>query len=352
MRRGRASGRTLSRARSFGSLPAPGPRRTGSGGAGDRIARLALSLLRLIVGFAALVFGADLLVRGAAGLALRIGLGPLVVGLTVVAFGTSAPELAVSLRAGLSGSPGIAYGNVVGSNIANVALILGVAALLCPLRVHHQVIRREMPVMLLASVALVVFLRTGEGLARGEAALLLGAGLVHVTWTVLAGLRREGPTSDGPPAAAGRVPIRLLQFAAGLAVLLVGADQLVSSAVSVARHVGMSEALIGVTIVAIGTSAPELATSVVAALRKEADIAVGNVVGSNVFNVLVIAGLTGALAPGGGAALGPLDLGFLVGTAVLLLPMMATRFTIDRREGALLLASYVAYLALLGASAS
>ncbi|MFG0317797.1 MAG: sodium:calcium antiporter, partial [Planctomycetota bacterium JB042] len=165
------------------------------------------------------------------------------------------------------------------------------------------------------------------------------------------GLRAEGGGGDGPPPSSGAVPVRLLQVAAGLGVLLVGADVLVSSAVSVARHFGMREAVIGVTIVAIGTSAPELATSVVAALRKEADIAVGNVVGSNVFNILVIAGLTGALAPGGGDALGPLDLGFLLGTAILLLPAMATRFTIDRREGALLLASYVVYLVLLSASA-
>ena len=303
------------------------------------------SILLLILGLLILTLGAELLVRGASGLALRCGLTPLVVGLTVVAFGTSAPELAVSLKAGLSGSGDIAVGNIVGSNIMNVAVILGLAACICPLSVQWQVLRREMPVMLGASVLFVGFL-VHDGLARWEAGLLFG-GVILYTWSSVRMARRETKAAIGevPAVSSGPFGLALTFIIVGLAMLVGGAQLMVDNAIAIARVLGISEAVVGLTIVAAGTSMPELATSVVAALRRQTDIAVGNVVGSNIFNVLCIGGGTGiAAAPLQGNGVGWIDYGFMLGTSALLLPLMWTGFTIKRWEGIVLLGLYGTYL--------
>ncbi len=312
-----------------------------------------LSFLLLTVGLAVLVAGAESLVRGASGIARAAGLSPLVIGLTVVAFGTSAPELAVSIRSTLAGSGDLAIGNIAGSNLFNVAVILGLSALVCPLVVNLQVIRLDMPVMLAASAVFVGFYLSGGELARWEAGLLF-AGAIFYTVLLVRMSRREVANSKEPSgevqilAVPAEPPKRLwtqgLLVAAGLAGLVLGAHLFVENAVGIARTLEVSEAIIGLTIVAAGTSLPELATSVVAALRKETDVAVGNIVGSNLFNVLCIAGAAGLVRPIGTGQISWLDFGFMLGTSALLLPLMRTGFRLVRWEGAVLLASYAVYL--------
>lgn len=294
-----------------------------------------------VASFVLLFAGAELLVRGGAGLALRLGLSALVVGLTVVAYGTSSPELLVSLKAALAGQPGIAVGNVVGSNIFNIAVILGLAALIRPVRVESEVIRRDGPVMLVVTLAALAVLRDG-GVTRIEGGLLLAGSVLYTIWIVRAA-RRESSTADaGTPALPlGRA---LLLIAAGLVVLAFGSRLLVDNAVIVARGLGVSEAVIGLTIIAAGTSMPELATSAVGALRGQSDIALGNVVGSNIFNILFVLGAAAVVHPISGSPLRPVDQLFLLGVAVGLVPMMWTGRTVGRGEGLALLAGYGAYL--------
>jgi cation:H+ antiporter len=320
---------------------------------------MALTVLLVLVAFAVLTAGAEALVRGASALGLRSGISPLVVGLTIVAFGTSAPELAVSVKAALQGSGDIAVGNIVGSNIFNVAAILGVSALVRPLTVHLQVIRFDTPLMLVVSLAFAAMLIFGDGLSRVEAALLF-AGIIAYTVHSVCAARRESaaaraqaPGLDPPDALA--VPKRPLALWAclalvvgGLATLVIGARLLVDNAIVLARAIQVSEAVIGLTIVAAGTSLPELATSLVASLRRETDIAIGNIVGSNIFNVLCIGGATGLVAsPVTMDGIRHADLYWMLGVSCLLLPLQRSGLTLQRWEGALLLASYGAYLALL-----
>lgn len=306
-----------------------------------------VNIILVVGGLVLLYFGAEGLVRGAASLALRFGLTPLVVGLTVVAFGTSAPELVVSIGTALEGRGALAIGNVVGSNIANIALILGVSVLIQPVRVQLQLLRFDVPLMIGVSALLTVLLLDGS-LSRPEGALLF-AGLVAYTSFNVWQSRREQATvqnefSEGVPAASGSAVRDMVWVVVGLGLLIVGARLLVTGAVAMAEAAGLSEAFIGLTIVAVGTSLPELATSIVAAVRDEGDIAVGNVIGSNVFNILSILGLSALLVPldRGGIAL--FDLGVMLALALLLLPLMRTGFRLTRWEGALLFASYVAYV--------
>ncbi len=309
------------------------------------------SILLLLLGLAILTAGAEALVRGASGIALKAGLSPLVVGLTVVAFGTSAPELAVSVKSALSGSGDIAAGNIIGSNIFNIAVILGISALVCPLVVHLQILRWDMPIMLGVSVLGVVFFKTGGVLERWEAALLF-TGIVTYTTLAIRMARKETKAAqaaavgddDSLPATPGNLPLAILLVLAGLAMLVGGAQLLVDNAITIAHTLKISDAIIGLTIVAAGTSLPELATSLVAALRKHTDIAIGNIVGSNLFNLLSIGGLAGLIHPIHAGGVTNLDYGFMIGTAVLLLPLMRSGFVIKRWEGGLLLASYVAYM--------
>jgi cation:H+ antiporter len=306
------------------------------------------ALLLTLLGLILLYGGAEGLVRGSSALALRLGLSPLLVGLTVVAFGTSSPELAVSVRAALAGQGDIALGNVVGSNIANVALILGVCALVRPLRVDAQVVQWDAPILFATSVLLLVLLGD-RVLSRPEGLALCAALIAYLALSVHLARREPSPRiqeefAQALPAAPRRLWAEVLLVVAGLALLALGGRFLVSGAVTVARGLGLSEAFIGLTVVAVGTSLPELATSLVAALRGEADLAVGNVVGSNIFNVLGVAGLASAIYPIAAANLSRLDLWVMLAVAAVALPIVWTGHRVSRGEGALLTLGYCAYL--------
>ncbi|HEX7036563.1 MAG TPA: calcium/sodium antiporter [Pseudomonadales bacterium] len=308
-----------------------------------------LDLLAVTVGAALLYFGADGLVRGSASLARHWRLTPLAIGLTVVAFGTSMPELVVSVDAAITGSAAIAVGNVVGSNICNIALILGLSALLRPLAVNTRVVRVDIPLMVLTTLVTVVML-VDEGIDRLEGLLLMG-GLMIYTGACLRAARRAPQLQaklEALPPPLGTV--RSVAYALGGLMLLVGgARLLVSGAVSLAEAAGVSEAVIGLTIVAVGTSLPELATSLLAAVRREGDIAIGNIVGSNIFNMLGILGTASLVQPLVQSGMSGLDLGVMITLAIVLLPLARSGWRVGRGEGALLFGSYVGYLALLAA---
>ncbi len=294
-----------------------------------------------------LFIGAEGLIRGSSNLAIKIGITPLVVGLTVVAFGTSTPELVVSLKAALLGNSSISLGNVVGSNIANIALILGVAALIRPLDVHAKVIMREIPIMIGISILLLLLLIDGElGFIDG---LIFVIGLiVYLVVNVLIARKEKNPEidsefSEGLKSKLG-VSVSIVLMIAGLGLLILGANLFVQSAVAIAKIFNVSDAIIGLTIVAIGTSLPELITSIVAAYKKEADIAIGNVVGSNIFNILGILGITALIIPISSVGISYLDLGVMLFAAIILFPLSRSGFSISRFEGALLLVGYAGYI--------
>jgi len=305
--------------------------------------------LTILVGLALLSIGAEALVRGSAALALRLGITPLVVGLTVVAFGTSSPELVVSVKASLDDNGAIALGNVVGSNICNIALILGVAALIKPVRIEAQVIRREIPILIFASILLWAMLAGGE--LQRWMGLLLTVGLVAYIAFSYGGARAEkneavrDEFAEALPAPeARRAWVDVLFVLVGLAMLLFGANLFVDGAVAVAERFGVSQAVIGLTIVAVGTSLPELATSIVAAFKGEGDIAVGNAVGSSIFNILCILGVAALIRPMATTGISMVDLAVMTACAVLVMPMMRSGFCLNRWEGIFLLAVYVGYL--------
>ena len=304
-------------------------------------------ILYLAGGISLLFIGAEGLIRGSSNLAIKIGITPLVVGLTVVAFGTSTPELVVSLKAALMGNSSIALGNVIGSNIANIALILGVAALIRPLDVHANVIMREIPIMIGISLLLIILLLDGElGLIDG---IIFVAGIVVYTIVNIILARKEkNPEVDvefkkGLESKLG-VTISIVFMIVGLGLLILGANLFVQSAIAIAKLFHLSDAVIGLTIVAVGTSIPELITSIVAAYKKEADIAIGNVVGSNIFNILSILGITAIIIPISSAGISYVDLGIMLIAAIVLFPLSRTGFSITRWEGAILLAGYVVYI--------
>lgn len=304
-------------------------------------------VLLLVMGLVLLTIGAEGFVRGAASIARRLGISPLVVGLTVVAFGTSSPELVVSLRAALDGRGAISIGNVVGSNIVNVALILGLSALLSPLRVQARIIRVDVPI-LLAATAILLLMLGDDRIGRLEGACLL-AGIVAYTLFTLRVSRSESAAiaseyEEGVPHPSGSWLRDLTFTVLGLGALLFGARSMVQGAVQIAQSLGVSEAIIGLTIVAVGTSLPELATSLLAAFRKEADIAVGNVIGSNIFNILGILGATTVVSPIADFGLSRVDLLAFAATALLLLPLLKSGFRITRGEGAFLVLLYAAYV--------
>lgn len=312
-----------------------------------------------LAGLVALAFGANVLVRGASRLALSLGLSPLVVGLTIVAFGTSAPEIAVSVGAVLDGQGDIAVGNVVGSNILNVLLILGASALIAPLVVHVQLIRQEIPVMLGASMLLLALALDGS-IQVWEGGFLLVL-LVAYTSFVVVQSRRESRSQSAEfddeirPAAQGawdaHWAVQLGLIAAGLTLLVTGSEWLVNSSVAFARAFGVSDVVIGLTIVAAGTSMPEVATSLTAAFKGERDIAVGNVVGSNIFNILGCVGASGLVAGSGGLAVAAsllnFDIWVMLAVALACLPVFVTGREIARWEGGVFLGYYVAYVAYL-----
>lgn len=312
---------------------------------------------QLLIGLILLTLGAEALVRGAARLATMLGISPLVVGLTVVAFGTSAPELAVSTQAAWVGNGGIAVGNIVGSNIFNVLFILGLAALVAPLVVNQQLVRLDVPLVIAASVLLLLFALDGV-ISRLEGGVLF-AGIVAYTAYLLRQSRRQRPPQSPPEvdelsqvrATGWRVWLsNLLFIGVGLLLLVLGARWLVDAAVEIARALGVSDLIIGLTIIAAGTSLPEAATSIMATLRGERDIAVGNIVGSNLFNILAVMGIAALVAPTPIEVPVPalvFDLPVMLAVAVAALPIFFTGQRISRGEGALFFGYYLAYTAYL-----
>lgn len=289
--------------------------------------------------------GAESLVRGSTSLALRAGLSRLMIGLTIVAFGTSSPELVVSIKAALSQQGDISVGNVVGSNSFNIGVILGLTALVCPIPVHSQVIKVDAPIALGAAI-LLPFLLLNQTLGRVEGLMLI-AGIAAYTWMSVVLGRREGAGEQidvSAPSISRHWVIDIAFIGAGLGVLVLGSRLLVDHSVALAKALGVSEAVIGLTIVAAGTSMPELATSVVAAVRKQPDIAVGNIVGSNVFNILAILGVASTISPLHAPGVSMLDYAVVIGFTVLLIPMLYTGRLLHRLEGATLLALYGVYL--------
>lgn len=315
---------------------------------------MGLHVFWFVLGLAVLVLGAESLVRGASKLAGSLGVSPLVIGLTVVAFGTSTPEMAVSVHASLTGNPDIAIGNVVGSNIANILLILGISAIIIPLLVSAQIIRQEVPIMIAATVLLIVLAMDGR-ISRVDSAILFLLVVVYTVFLILQSRRANRATASATdaPAASGwdrHWGVQLLLVVIGLVALILGSRWLVESAVVFARFFGISDLVVGLTIVAVGTSLPEIATSALAALRGERDLAVGNVVGSSVFNILAVLGITGLVSSHGipvAEAARNFDLWVMLAVAVACLPIMITGREIARWEGAVFLGYYAAYTAYL-----
>ncbi len=324
-----------------------------------------VTLILFILGFVFLVGGAELLVRGASKLALAVGISPLVVGLTVVAYGTSAPELAVTVGAVYGGESALAIGNVVGSNISNILLVLGLAASVSGLLVAMQLIRIEVPLMIAVSV--VLWIMSFDGVLSRIDGFILVVGAISYTVFVIRKSRKETKESqaqfseafDKKDGAVDKGPKQIaIQFAlivGGLILLVFGADWLINGATVIAEMFGVSNLVIGLTIVAVGTSLPEIATSIMASLRNQKDIAVGNAIGSNIFNILLVLGITALVAPIG--VIVPeravsTDMPIMIGVAVACLPIFFTDYTISRWEGFLFLGYYLAYVVYLYLSAT
>ena len=307
-----------------------------------------------IGGLLLLYYGGEWLVKGAAALAARLGVSPLAIGLTVVAFGTSAPELMVSLQAALAGAPDIAIGNVVGSNIANIGLILGTAALIKSLDVHANIIRIDTPIMI-GVLGLMLVALSNDLVSRVEG-LALAAGLIGYLVMTLILSRRETAATQAEFAAdprqhEGSLSSNVTLVLVGVVGLVGGGKLLVTSAVTIASSLGVSQAVIGLTIVAVGTSLPELAAAIVASMRNHGDIAVGNVIGSNIFNTLGILGITGAVSPLPRGDMDWISLGVMMCFALALWPLASWNRRVLRWEGACLLAGYFAYIGWLAINA-
>ena len=299
-----------------------------------------MDIILILGGFVALLIGGESLVKGAVATAQRLRIPPMVIGLTLVGFGTSTPELLTSIQAALDGAPGIAVGNVVGSNIANILLIVGVSALIAPIAVGKRGFRQDMGFMIGATVLFMAIAATGQLGRTSALALLFG-----LTLFLILSLRRtdaDAPEIDTPNLS---VPIALLYFAGGLLITLLGARFLVKGAIGLAEDMGVSQAVIGLTIVAVGTSLPELVTSVLAARRGHSDVALGNIVGSNIFNIFGILGATAMVKPIPiPAEIVEYDNWVMLGASRVLIGACVTHWRISRREGAVMLGLYGAYI--------
>lgn len=302
-----------------------------------------LIALSIIGGFLILTLGAEALVRGATTIALRLGITPLVIGLTIVAFGTSAPELAVSVKAALAGNSGISLGNVIGSNIVNIGLILGITALIRPIEVKSEMVKRDIPIMILASMLFWGLLLDGE-LSLIDGVILLSFMLGYLVFSYFSAKNTNDADGEVIEEGPKNPLLSLLFIAVGISMLVGGGILFVNGAVDLAKVFGVSEVIIGLTIVAIGTSMPELVTSVLAALKGQSDIAIGNIVGSNIFNILGILGVTAIVYPVSGLGFQSLDFIVMLALAVIILPFAWTGLRIGRREGATLLIAYLGYL--------
>ncbi len=319
------------------------------------------SWIAVVGGLALLLVGGELLVRGSVQVATRLGVSPLVIGLTLVGFGTSTPELVASLQAALSGAPGIAYGNIVGSNIANILLILGASAVIGPIAVQSRTLKRDGLAMVATALAFAIVaiaipparwigaafiallgLYIYSAFRQEKAVVVADHGAVYDK----AQATRQADPALAAPAAGPRLPVALATALAGLAIIIVGGYFLVEGAVGVARDFGVSETVIGLTIVAVGTSMPELVTSLVAAARRQSDVALGNIIGSNIYNILGIGGVTALIAPSGiPDRIVTFDNPVMVAVSLAVVAMAYTGARISRWEGGLLLAAYAGYIA-------
>jgi len=311
-----------------------------------------VTVLLVILGLLLVFIGAEALVRGSASLAMRLGVSPLLIGLTIVAYGTSFPELIVSVRATLIGLGDISIGNIIGSNIFNIALILGLAALVRPLKVKIQLIKTDAPLMIVTALLLVAFffdrfLSRIEGLIFVSGIVIYTLAIILIAHSERNQTRPENHLEEGLPHTLKNIWLDLLFITAGFALLFFGANVFIDNSVQLARILHVTEAIIGLTIIAAGTSIPELATSVIAARRNQADIALANVIGSNIFNILGILGISAFINPIQGVNIQNLDLWWMVGTTIALMFMLWSGYILRRWEGLVLLVSYLVYLILL-----
>jgi len=309
---------------------------------------MTITIAILILGLVLLYFGAEGLVRGSSSLALRLGVGPLLVGLTVVAFGTSAPEMIVSVKAAYLGQGDISVGNVVGSNICNIGLILAFSAIIVPIKVASQIVRVDTPIMIGATALAMALLYDGS-ITRAEGILFFLLLIAYIVFSIrLAKKQAADPLaqefSEEVKISKTGVALDVLMVVGGLVMLVFGARFLVDSAIVIAKAFGLSEAVIGLTIVAIGTSLPEFATSLIAAIKKEADIAVGNVVGSNIFNILGILGVSAFITPLSSSGITGIDLGVMAVFALALWGFSSTGHRISRIEGSIMVLAYTVYI--------
>ena len=305
-----------------------------------------MTIILFFLGFALLISGAELLVKGASRIALNFRISPLVVGLTVIAFGTSAPELVVGIESSLTGKEGITFGTVVGSNIFNILFILGISAIILPLSVSQKLLRLDVPFMIALSV--ILLLLSINGVLSQIEGVILTIGLITYTSFLIIGSRRKPELEEAGETSVKKKGwvLNITMAVGGLGLLLAGGNLFLNGAVEIARFAGLSEAIIGLTIVAAGTSMPEVVTSIMAAIRGERDIAVGNVVGSNIFNILGVLGISAMFASGGldvSLSMIRFDIPVMIAVALACLPIFFTGGVISRGEGLFLLGYYIAY---------
>jgi len=300
------------------------------------------NIIFLISGITLLYFGAEGLVNGSSRIALRLGIKPVIVGLTIAAFGTSAPELVVSVNAALKNMGDISAGNIIGSNIFNIAVILGIASCIYPITVQKQLLRQDVPVMIGASILCIIFL-ADKHISRIEGLFLFALFFAYIIRLIVSARKEPQQSSQFQNGKKGNTVLDCLYIMIGLAGLIFGARLFIQGAIEIARFLKVPQAIIGLTIIASGTSLPELATSTVAAFKKENDIAIGNIIGSNIFNILAIMGITGLIYPIRIEGIHQTDILVMVGLSLIVLPFMWTGFKLSRVEGVFLLLIYVVY---------
>lgn len=309
---------------------------------------LLVAIIFLIIGSAALYLGAESLVKGSVGISLKLGITPLIIGLTVVAFGTSSPELIVSLAAGFDGKSEIALGNVIGSNICNIGLIIGIAALIRPIRVDTALFRRDIPIMIVASALMIIFVLDGM-ISRIEGGIFTLGIISYIIFSIFQAKKGKEKTEikelEGVDIKKPKsLPLNLIMVIAGLGILAIGAQLFLEGAIFTAQFLGASEAVIGLSVVALGTSLPELATSVVASIKDESDISLGNAIGSNIFNLLMILGVAGLIFSISTEGFSAIDIGAMILLSIIIIPLALHKRIISRWNGALVLVIYIAYI--------
>lgn len=307
-----------------------------------------LSIFFVLASLVLLYFGASWLVKGSSALALKAGVSPLVAGLTVVAFGTSSPEMVVSVNAAISGHGNIAIGNVVGSNLFNICVILGISALVAPLKIKMQLLKIDIPVLIITTIGFIL-LFADRHISRFEGFILVSGIVIYTVVNIV--LARREKNAEILAEFDESVPNQKMKWywsvgliVLGLGVLIAGSELLVKGAVVIARSLGVGETIISLTIIAAGTSMPELASSIVATIKKEYDIAIGNIIGSNIFNILAIVGISSIVSPLSALAISNIDLYVMLGVTLLLLPFFRTSYTLKRDEGIFMIGIYLIYM--------